>query len=353
MAFTIVQKSAGFATASASTVAKAFASNNTAGNLLVAFCSEFNVATITISDTQGNVWVGPIHAGGVASTSRADLFYCLSCKAGANTVTIANAGTSCALALTEYSSPTGATAFDSSNTTFSNGNAAPGVNVTTAIANELVVGMVAMTGGLTLTPLANNTIEIGAPSSAQAFDGNAASAGAFASGSSTNTGATVWSYAGAAFQAATFSISGNAGTAGATVSWSGTSSGSTTADGSGNYTISGLANGNYTITPSLTGFTFAPTSSNQTVSGANITGVNFTATAVSSGAYSVPDCRVAPFGPNTSRTVQGTKIFDVQTSDNATVPGVDSRAAGAPVDCRVASIIPQNSRTPGIFGPGE
>jgi Carboxypeptidase regulatory-like domain len=79
---------------------------------------------------------------------------------------------------------------------------------------------------------------------------------------------------------AVFSISGNAGIAGALVSYSGTSSGSVTADGSGNYSIGGLANGSYTITPSLGGYTFAPTSRNVTLSGSNITGVNFVATFV-------------------------------------------------------------------------
>jgi hypothetical protein len=68
--------------------------------------------------------------------------------------------------------------------------------------------------------------------------------------------------------------------------------------------------------------------------------------------YSVPDCRVAPFGPNASRTVQGTTTYDVQTSSNSAVPSKDSRAAGAPVDCRVSPNIPQNSRTPGTYGPG-
>lgn len=66
--------------------------------------------------------------------------------------------------------------------------------------------------------------------------------------------------------------------------------------------------------------------------------------------YSVPDSRTTP---NLSRDIQDTLIYDVQTSSNSSVPGVDSRTAGAPVDSRVASIIPLNSRTPGIYGPGE
>jgi hypothetical protein len=159
---------------------------------------------------------------------------------------------------------------------------------------------------------------------------------------------------------AIYSISGSAGVAGATVTYTGTASGSVTADGSGNYSIPGLANGPYTITLSLAGYTFSPASSLQTVSGSNITGVNFTA-AASSSYYSVPDCRISTCGlvpttnvyPNNSVTVQGTITYDVETSNNPAVPGTDSRAAGAPVDSRVASIVPQNNRAPGTFGPGE
>jgi hypothetical protein len=53
-----------------------------------------------------------------------------------------------------------------------------------------------------------------------------------------------------------------------------------TADTSGNFTFSSLANGTYTLTPSKAGVTFAPPSQSVTVSGANLSGVNFTATAV-------------------------------------------------------------------------
>lgn len=76
-----------------------------------------------------------------------------------------------------------------------------------------------------------------------------------------------------------FAISGNVGIAGATVAYTGTSSGSVISDALGNYTIPNLANGSYTITPSKSTVTFTPTSSNQTVSSALITGVNFTASA--------------------------------------------------------------------------
>ena len=91
---------------------------------------------------------------------------------------------------------------------------------------------------------------------------------------------TSFAYILAGFMSLVFSISGSAGTAGATVSYTGTSSGSVTADGSGNYTIPGLQNGSYTVTPSKTGFIFSPTNRALTISGSNLTGQNFTATAV-------------------------------------------------------------------------
>jgi hypothetical protein len=87
----------------------------------------------------------------------------------------------------------------------------------------------------------------------------------------------------ATFTGAVLSISGNAGLAGATVSWTGTSSGSTIADGSGNYTIPGLASGAYTVSASGTGYTFTPPSTVVTLSTTNATGINFTATPVVTG----------------------------------------------------------------------
>jgi ABC-type oligopeptide transport system substrate-binding subunit len=79
-----------------------------------------------------------------------------------------------------------------------------------------------------------------------------------------------------------YSISGTispaAGGGGATVTLSGAASSGTTADSSGNYTFTGLANGTYAVTPSHTGYTFSPTSEKAMVNGANVTGLNFTAT---------------------------------------------------------------------------
>jgi Bacterial pre-peptidase C-terminal domain len=77
----------------------------------------------------------------------------------------------------------------------------------------------------------------------------------------------------------TYSISGSAGTVSANVS---AGSASATSDASNNYTIPGLANGTYTVTPTKSGCTFSPVSLSVTVAGANVTGQNFTATCSSS-----------------------------------------------------------------------
>ncbi len=81
----------------------------------------------------------------------------------------------------------------------------------------------------------------------------------------------------------TYSISGTvsgAATSGVTMTLSGAASATTTTASGGTYSFAGLANGSYTVTPSKSGYTFSPASASETVSGANITGVNFTATAV-------------------------------------------------------------------------
>jgi hypothetical protein len=84
--------------------------------------------------------------------------------------------------------------------------------------------------------------------------------------------------------AQTFSVSGTlsptAGGSGASVTLSGPSTATTTASSSGTYSFTGLVNGRYAVTPSNAGYSFSPTSQAVTINGANVTGVNFTATAV-------------------------------------------------------------------------
>ena len=94
-------------------------------------------------------------------------------------------------------------------------------------------------------------------------------------------------FTGTANTTTTYSISGTVTSstggalAGVTITLTGSSSGTTTTDGSGNYSFSGLADGgSYTVTPSMTGYSFAPSSQSINISGSDVTGIDFTGTAV-------------------------------------------------------------------------
>jgi hypothetical protein len=66
---------------------------------------------------------------------------------------------------------------------------------------------------------------------------------------------------------------------GASVELTGAANATTTADASGNFVFTGLANGTYTVTPTKAGVTFTPTSRSITISGADAV-ANFTASVV-------------------------------------------------------------------------
>jgi hypothetical protein len=77
----------------------------------------------------------------------------------------------------------------------------------------------------------------------------------------------------------TYTISGTAGVSGATLTLSGAASRSTTAGSTGTYSFSSLPNGSYVVAPSLSGYTFTPSTASVSINGASKTGVNFSATA--------------------------------------------------------------------------
>lgn len=88
----------------------------------------------------------------------------------------------------------------------------------------------------------------------------------------------------------TYSISGKVSgdiVSGVTITLSGNGSSFTTTDSNGNYSFSGANNGNYTITPSMTGYAFNPTSINATVNNANLTGQNFTSVSTAVPTYTI------------------------------------------------------------------
>jgi PKD repeat protein len=116
------------------------------------------------------------------------------------------------------------------------------------------------------------------------------------------SGVTTYSISGA------ITTAGGAGINGVTVS---TGSNSTTTNASGAYTLSGVANGTYTLTPSLSGYTFSPVNRSVTVSDANVTGQNFTGT---------PPPNVPPVANFTFTTSGLTASFtDTSTDSDGTI----------------------------------
>ena len=120
--------------------------------------------------------------------------------------------------------------------------------------------------------------------------------------------------------AQTFSISGTisptAGGSGATVKLSGGAIATTTTTNSGAYTFTGLTNGTYTLTPSNTGFTFAPVSANATINGANVAGLNFTATKQVTPTFSITGT-ISPAAAGNGATVKLSGAANATTTANS------------------------------------
>jgi len=135
---------------------------------------------------------------------------------------------------------------------------ASGTTATDSFGNFVFSGLV--NGSYTLTPTMSGTIVI--PTS-QTVTVNSAST----TGVNFAVSIPTWSISG--------TITPAANGAHTVVTLGGAASATSTADASGNYSFSGLAGGSYTVTPSLTGFTFSPASQAVIVSNANVTGVNF------------------------------------------------------------------------------
>src|SRR6267154_2920753 len=124
-------------------------------------------------------------------------------------------------------------------------------------------------GNFTFSGLANGTYTVTPTHAGYTF--NPSSLNVTVNGANINATALTFNLSGTISPAATGS--------GAKVALSGAATTTTTADGAGNYTFPGLANGTYAVTPSRTGYIFNPSTQTATVTGANATGVNFTAQA--------------------------------------------------------------------------
>jgi alpha-tubulin suppressor-like RCC1 family protein len=86
-----------------------------------------------------------------------------------------------------------------------------------------------------------------------------------------------------------------------TITGNGSSSATATTGSNGNYSFSDVANGSYTITPSMTGYNFTPESIPVTVSNGDLTGQNFTAS-------------IATYSISGQVTLNGAGLFGVKVT---------------------------------------
>jgi hypothetical protein len=98
---TIVQKAAAVSTGSVATLAKAFTNNNVAGNSIVVVAGCGNGTAMTVADSAGNTYTQAVTAPN-STTFEAAIFYAVGIAAGANTVTVTNAGTAASMAVEIY-----------------------------------------------------------------------------------------------------------------------------------------------------------------------------------------------------------------------------------------------------------
>lgn len=98
----IIQKTSAVSTGSVASLAKAFASANTAGNSIVVVCGCGNGTAMTVADSAGNTYVQAVNAPN-STTFEAAIFYAVGIVSNAaNTVTVTNAGSAASMALEIY-----------------------------------------------------------------------------------------------------------------------------------------------------------------------------------------------------------------------------------------------------------
>ena len=295
VANTFVQAKGVAATQSGTTATLAYTSSVTSGNLLCMAwryngTGAVHLSSVTSTQTTGNWTIVYDQSDGGATPIQGGWAYAFATGTGACTVTM-NFDTSVVgiyMAQDEWNGPV---ALRASSTAAVTNETALTSNAATAVAGNLQLGFTTMGAAVTNTITAGsgyNIRAIGLSAGGTHFVGtedklSSAGGSVTASFTSSENNATIKATVGLGIFTSVFTITGNAGVAGATVAWTGTSSGSVTADGSGNFNTGNLGVGSYTITPSLTGYTFTPTSSVQTITNANITGVNFTATVSTGG----------------------------------------------------------------------
>jgi hypothetical protein len=125
----------------------------------------------------------------------------------------------------------------------------------------------------------------------------------------------------------TYGISGVvSGISDVSVMLSGASSNTSSTDSGGNFGFAKLVPGNYTVSPSKTGYVFSPASLAETVTSASLTDVNFAATASTAATYTISGTVSGSVAAGVTITLNGTNVGSAVTdlSGNYTFVGLVS-----------------------------
>jgi hypothetical protein len=142
MAFTLAQTPITTGSVSSTSVTASFSNNNVAGNaILVSSITNDTLATISVSDSQGNTYV-QVDTGISSGFFISSFFYAINIKGGANTVTISKSGGASVLGGTaqEWSGISNTSPVDVHNVTTQEASTITSPTVTTAHSNELLIG---------------------------------------------------------------------------------------------------------------------------------------------------------------------------------------------------------------------
>lgn len=143
-----VQATAASTVPASATLAKAYTSNNTLGNMLLCATRVYNSGTLptyTVTDNNGNTWIKAPAGFFSHATSGVDLWYALNCNAGPNTVTITVSNpNNCHpnMVISEYSGIATVSALDTQSSAQSGANSTTpnSGNITTAQTKEVLAG---------------------------------------------------------------------------------------------------------------------------------------------------------------------------------------------------------------------
>lgn len=97
----VVQKAVAKSTGNVASVAPAFTNGNVAGNSIIVVCAAGNNGTLSVADSNNNTYTSAASVAN-STTFETQIFYAVNVAAGANTVTVTNAGAAASMAAEVY-----------------------------------------------------------------------------------------------------------------------------------------------------------------------------------------------------------------------------------------------------------